>query len=228
MSALAGGQLPLALGFRPALGREDFLVGASNQDAVAWLDLWPDWPAPALIVHGPAGCGKTHLAEVWRARSNAVRLADDIASVPAVGGASAMVVEDVERRLASPTEERALLHIYNVAKEQGHHLLLTSREPAIRWGLALPDLRSRLLALPAVAIGPPDDALIGAVLVKQFADRQVRVSPEVVNYVLARIERSFAAVRRIAAALDAAALAEQRAITTALAREVLRKEGFGA
>ena len=217
--------MPLDFGHRPALGREDFLVAASNQDAVAFLDLWPDWPARGLVVYGPEACGKTHLAQVWRARSGAVEIAPDTLSREApslLGDARHAVVEG----LAPGIHERGLLHLYNYLTGQGGTLLLTAATPPVRWAVELPDLRSRLLALPAVAVGAPDEALIEAVMIKQFADRQVRVAPDVVTFLVPRLERSLATVRRVVTALDAAALAERRAITVPLAREVLHRLGI--
>jgi chromosomal replication initiation ATPase DnaA len=219
-------QMPLDLGHRAALGREDFLVAPSNRDAVAWLDLWPNWPAPGLVVYGPEACGKTHLAEVWRARSHALMLRpDDIAGrdAPAIlGMAQTVVIEQADRSV----DERALLHLFNYLAAEGGSVLLTAVRPPTQWGLKLADLRSRITALPAVAVGSPDDALIEAVLVKQFSDRQIRVTPDVIAYLVPRLERSLAAVRALVAALDETALAERRAITIPLARRVLRGLGL--
>jgi chromosomal replication initiation ATPase DnaA len=221
------GQMLLDLGHRAALGREDFLVAPSNGDAVAWIDLWPNWPAPALVIYGPEACGKTHLAEVWRARSGARRLTPpDIAGREAptiTGGALTLVIEHADRC----TDERALLHLFNYVAGQGGTLLLTATTPPAQWRTVLADLRSRLTALPAVAVGAPDDALIQAVMVKQFADRQIRVSPEVIAYLVPRLERSLATVRAVVAALDTAALAERRAVTVPLARQVLERVTAG-
>jgi len=217
--------MPLDLGHRPALGREDFLVAASNREAVAFLDLWPDWPARGLVLYGPEASGKTHLAQVWRARSGAVAIEGEALSrdVPALlGEAHHVVVEG----LGAVVNERGLLHLYNYLTGEGGTLLLTAASPPVRWEISLPDLRSRLLALPAVAVGQPDEALIEAVMVKQFADRQVRVAPDVVTFLVPRLERSLGAVRKVVAALDAAALAERRAITVPLARQVLHRLGI--
>lgn len=222
------GQLPLDLGHRPALGMEDFLVAECNRAAVAWLDRWPRWPGPALVIHGPAGCGKTHLAHVWQAESGAVSIVPGdlaAASPPALmGRARAGVIEGADAGLTD-AGERGLLHLYNWLAEAGGHLLLTGACAPARWPLRLPDLASRLGAAPAVAVGPPDDALLAAVLVKQFADRQLPVGEEVVTYLLPRMERSFDAVRRLVAALDRAALAARRPVTVPLVREVLAREG---
>ncbi len=207
------------LGARPAFGRDDFLVAPCNEAAVAWLDRWPDWPGPALVVHGPPGSGKSHLAQVWRARSGA----EAVAASALAGDApdafrEALVVEDVGR---GPLDERALLHRYNRAHERGGHLLLTAESPPVRWPLALPDLASRLRLAPAAALGMPDDALLGALVVKLFADRQMAVAPEVPAYLVPRIERRFDALADLVDALDRAALAENRPVTVPLARAVL-------
>ena len=215
-------QLALDFGHRAALDADDFLIADSNREPVMWLDRWPDWPAPALTIHGPPGCGKTHLAHVWQARSRARPLrADDIAGrepAEALGEWRYAVVDDID---PGRLDEHALLHLYNVVAERNGHLLLLAEAPPARWPIALPDLRSRLAAAPAVAVGAPDDALIGAVLAKLFADRQLRVGEEVVTFLLARMERSLDAARRIVAALDAAALTGRRNITVPLARRVL-------
>ena len=214
-------QLVLDLGHRSAHGVDDFLVAPCNRDAVAWLDRWPDWPAPALALFGPAACGKTHLAHIWMTRSgaqmlSAARLAES-APDRLLAQTPNMVVDD-----AGPgIDERSLLHLYNMVGEAGGHLLLTGRIAPARWAVGLADLRSRLNAAPAVAIGRPDDALIGAVLVKLFADRQLQVDGEVLAYVVARMERTFAAARALVAALDRSALAAHRRITIPLAREVM-------
>lgn len=213
-------QLTLGLSHRPALGRDDFLVTSSNAEAVAWLDRWPDWPATALALHGPSGSGKTHLAQVWRRRSGAVEAGRSF-DPPALAAAGAVVLDLGDA--ASPADERALLHLYNLLAERRGHLLLVGREPPARWPVALADLRSRLSTAPAVALLPPDDELRAAVMVKLFADRQLRVDVEVVTYLLQRLDRSFAAIGDIVAALDETALAERRPITVPLARAVLAR-----
>jgi chromosomal replication initiation ATPase DnaA len=214
------GQLPLDLGFRPALGRVDFLVASCNEAAVAWLDRWPAWGATALVLSGPPGSGKTHLGEVWRARSGAVAIAPDAltsASLPSLlGAASAVFLDDAER-----ADEEALLHLFNLLAERHGHLLLASRESPARWATRLADLRSRLVASPTVAVAAPDDGLMGALLVKLFADRQLAVGEEVIAYLLVQLDRSFEAACETVAALDRAALAGNRAVTVPLARSVL-------
>jgi DnaA regulatory inactivator Hda len=222
-------QLPLELALRPALGREDFLVAPSNEVAVAWIDRWPDWPGPALALYGPPGCGKTHLCQVWRAASGAVEIdAGRLARAEPpelLGAARACVLDDAETLLGGEgANAERLLHLFNSVVERGGQLLLTARAAPARWPCGLADLASRLAAAPAVRLEAPDDALMEALLVKLFADRQLAVGEELVRYLLARMERSFAAARALVAALDRASLAERRALTVPLARRVL--EGY--
>lgn len=228
MNTVSHAQLALDFDHRPSLSGDDFLVAASNAAAVAWLDRWPDWPAPGLIIHGPGGCGKSHLVEAFRARSGAVPMtAEMLRSGNAVSGvaeARAWVVDDADHIVAS-LPETALFHAFNAVAEIGGHILMTAAAPPGRWGIALPDLSSRLNALPTAGIGRPDDELVEAVLIKHFADRQLRVDGDVLSYVTARMERSFAEARRLVAAVDAAALAERRNITVPLVRQVLDSMG---
>ncbi len=224
-------QLPFPFGHRPSLADADFLVADANREAAAWMDRWPAWPGPALVVHGPPGCGKTHLASIWCVRAGGVLVAVDAlagADLPALTAQCRAVAVDAADMLAGRAAEEALLHLYNVMAAAGGHVLLTARAPPARWTLDLPDLASRLRAAPAVAVAAPDDAMLDAVLVKLFADRQLRVGADVIAYLRPRIERSFAAAGGIVAALDAAALARRRPITPRLAAEVLREvEGEG-
>jgi chromosomal replication initiation ATPase DnaA len=210
---LTGAQLPLDLGHRRAMGRDDFLVSAANEQAVRWIDRWPDWPPPGIALVGPPGSGKTHLAHVWAERAGAIFGGDDLLGAASQG---AVVVDDAER-----CAQQDLLHLFNTARASGATLLLTATRPPGQWATRLPDLRSRLSTLPVAEIAAPDDALLAAVLVKHFADRQVPVAPEVVTYLLTRLDRSFAAARRAAAALDRAALAQRKPLTVPLARAVL-------
>ena len=214
-------QLPLDLSFRSALGREDFLLAPCNEEAVALLDRWPNWSAVAVVLHGPHGAGKTHLVNVWRDQTGArilegkdlvfeivPELLDD---VPAVAIENAHECADW----------KALFHLYNLCKETGKHLLLTSLEPPSRWGLDLKDLDSRLRTALAVGLKQPEEDLIAALLLKQFSDRHLVVGPEVFSYILPRLERNFTSVRDFVRQVDAESLASHRRITIPLAGQVL-------
>jgi chromosomal replication initiation ATPase DnaA len=219
-------QLPLELGHRAALGRDDFLISDSNRDAVGWIDAWPNWPAPGLVIVGPPASGKSHLAQVWCARADATMVDHAALAAPHAAAGLApserIVIDDADRGV----DERNLLHLYNLLVERGGSLLLTAVEPPSRWSMRLADLRSRLAALPAVAIRRPDDALVQAVLVKLFADRQLRVDPELIAYLAARLDRSLAVAAEAVTILDRAALSARRALTVPFARDTLRSAGL--
>ncbi len=214
-------QLAFDLVHRPALGAEDFFVGPSNQAALDMIDQWPDWPHWALVVAGPPRSGKTHLANVWRLKSNATRLrAVDVSdvAVSVLKTDRTLLVENLESGVGN---EKSLFHLLNVAREEKLSILLTTRTPPGELSIALPDLRSRLRALPLVAIAPPDDMLLKAVLVKHFGDRQLMVEPHVVEYLARHMERSMEAAQILVAEIDRRALAARRRVTRALAADVL-------
>ncbi len=225
MSNASVQQLTFDLGHRTAQGRDDFLIAPSNADAVAWIDRWPDWPAPALVLHGPAACGKSHLAAVWADQTDAVAIApSDLAKIPAdelFARGPHLVIDGVDPWIGDRASETTLFHLYNMAREQGHTILLTFRTAPSRLDFVVADLASRLRAAPAVAIHAPDETLLGAVLVKMFADRQLQVGQDVMTYLLPRMERSFAAARDLVTRADALALAQKRAISVPLVRDVL-------
>jgi chromosomal replication initiation ATPase DnaA len=214
-------QLVFALPRTAAYGRADFLASASNAAALGWLERWPDWPALALVVHGPPGSGKTHLAHLWVERAAAQiylgrTLAESDCGAILGQRQPAVAVDDADRAATT-----ALLHVFNAVAETGGSLLLTAHRPPGVWRPALADLDSRLRAVLAVGIELPDDSLLGAVLAKHFADRQVIVAPAVIDYLVGHMERSFAAAATLAAALDDAALRRGGAVTARLAAGVL-------
>lgn len=213
-------QLPFDLGHRAAFAREDFFVSDCNAAAVAWLDKFPDWPAPLLVMHGPAASGKTHLLHVWREETGAgVYNAAEIDTAPA-----AVIVDDIDTMIGNTVAEEYLLHLYNLQKERGGHILAAAATPPSQWAFRLRDLESRLRAAPAVAIGAPDDPLMAVVLTKLFSDRQTFVSQEVVNFIVPRLTRTFAAMRDIVAAIDHKAMVEKRAITIPLIRDLMQAD----
>jgi len=218
-------QLVFELPHRAAMGLEDFLVSDSNAAAVALVDRWPDWPIGAAILVGPKGSGKTHLANVWQLRAEATpHAASSLTreSVPAVASAGAVIIENVE----TLTDEAALFHLLNLVREQRLQVLLTTDAAPGDLKIALPDLHSRLKALPLASIEAPDDALLRAVLVKLFADRQLSVEPHIVDYVLVRMERSMSAAERFVAEADRQALVLQRRVTRAIAAAALDSLGY--
>lgn len=217
-------QLPLQLPPRPALGRDDFLVGASNAAALAWIDRWPAWPGIALCLVGPPASGKSHLAGVWRQVSGARETSrEELARERAdriLGEGGLLLVEGADAGLA-PEAETQLFHLYNLLGERGGHLLLTGRNAPKRWPVRLPDLASRLATATVAELGRPDDELLRKLLEKLFKDRQLGAGDEVLDYLVRRIPRSFAAARLAVEAIDRYALAERRRITVAAAREAL-------
>lgn len=214
-------QLPLDLGHSPGRSRDDLVVSAANAEAVALVDRWPDWPARVVVLAGPPGSGKSHMAAIWREESEAI-------VVPAGGiGTDAMqrvqagspaLIEDVD---AGALDENGLFHLINAARGADAHLLLTARRFPAAWGISLPDLASRLKAAATVEILEPDDVLLAGVVTKLFADRQVEVEPHVVQFLARRIERSLATAIRVVERLDSMALERKGPITRALAGEAV-------
>jgi len=217
-------QLALALDHPESYAREDFLSGPSNQAALDLIDSWPDWPSHAIALFGPEGSGKTHLATIWAqaagARVISARALTE-AEVPASLATGALVVEDA----AAIADERALFHLINLAREEGAFLLFTAPTPPSAWTLAIPDLASRLRALPIATLEAPDDGMLRAVIVKLAADRQLALDEGVVQYLSIHIERTFAAARAAVIALDNEALRRARPPTRALAAEMFRDRG---
>lgn len=214
-------QLVLDLPHRSALGAEDFLVSPANQAAVEAVDAWPAWTHFALVIVGPEGAGKSHLGQVWQARSGADRIEAatiDRDGIIAREAARHALVEDIDRGLASET---GLFHLLNQAREHRTSVLLTSRRAPGDLVVTLPDLRSRLRALPVVELGAPDDTLLMGVLVKLFADRQLVVEPHVIAYLARHSERSLSAAQALVAEIDRRSLAARRRVTRALVAEVL-------
>jgi chromosomal replication initiation ATPase DnaA len=221
-------QLAFALPHAESFSRDDFLEGPTNAAALALIDSWPDWPNRTMLLVGPEGSGKSHLAAIWAdqsgARSSAAH-ALTAAEVPGSLATGALVIEDLS---PSNCDERALFHLLNLAREDHAFVLLTARTPPSASDFELRDLRSRLRAVPAVTLLPPDDALFRALIVKFCADRQIIVDESVVSYLATRIERSVVAARQAVERLDTEALRLGRPVTRALAAELLRDDGEAA
>ncbi|MDO9486731.1 MAG: DnaA/Hda family protein [Sphingomonadaceae bacterium] len=197
-------QIALPLAYKAADGERDFFVSEANAHAVAYLDRWADWDHPVALLVGPEGAGKSHLARIFARQSGAE------------------VIDDLGAGREGDQDDEAVFHAWNRAGAR--RLLLVSRFAPPQWRLTLPDLRSRLAATPQIAIAAPDDALLAAVLAKQFRDRGLKIGPDVVSYVMARIERSFATAAEVVDRLDAASLAAGRAVTVPLARAALAEQ----
>jgi chromosomal replication initiation ATPase DnaA len=216
-------QLAFVLPHEESLTRDNFLEGPANATALALIDAWPEWPSRTMLLVGPEGSGKSHLAAIWAEGSGARSTnahALTLANVPPALATGALVVEDLR---SQDFDERALFHLLNLAREDGASVLITARLPPSAFDIELRDLRSRLRALPAVSLLPPDDVLFRALIVKSCADRQLTVDDAVVGYLANRIERSYAAVRDTVGLLDREALRMGRPVTRAFAAEILRQ-----
>lgn len=221
-------QLPLDLPHRPSLERDDLVVSAANRLAVEAVDAWPDWSHPVLLVTGPPGSGKSHLAEIWALEAGATVAGQSGAGRSDVGDILKtpdfrVVVDDVDR---GGLDEDALFALVNAARLGGGWLFLTGRKLPAAMEIATPDLRSRLSAATIVPLGAPDDALLTGVLAKLFADRQIEVEAGALRYLVERMERSLDAARRIVAAVDREALAVKARVTRPLLRRVLEEGGW--
>lgn len=221
--------MPLELPHRPGLSEEDFFEAPSNEKALAMVRLWPGWPQKTLLLRGPAGSGKSHLAAIWARRAGA-RLfhARDLTPelAPELSHEAALVLDNADQ---APERETEMFHLLNLAFESGCFLLIVARKEPDLWGLATPDLLSRLRRAPQVAILSPDEDFLRALLVKLFHDRQIRVEQNLIDYLSLRLERSFEAAQNIVAALDREGLARGRPVTRALAARLLAESsGFSA
>jgi chromosomal replication initiation ATPase DnaA len=215
-------QLAFALPHAESLTRDNFLEGPANAAGLALVDSWPEWPNRIMLLVGPEGSGKSHLAAIWAEQAGARSISAHALTPAAVPGALAtgtLVVEDLN---APDFDERALFHLMNLAREDEAFVLITARVPPSAAQIELRDLRSRLRAVPVISLLPPDDQLFRALIVKFCADRQMTVDETVVGYLATRIERSSAAARRAVELLDTEALRLGRPVTRALAADLLR------
>ncbi len=213
-------QLALDLPHRQSWDEADFFITSRNEHALGLVTAWPNWHAPAAVIFGPPQSGKTYLANIWRNRSNGEfielpRLAEHIWTAPY----TPLIIEDVD---TSAFCETAFFHHLNLAREHGSFILLTAQTAPGQWKISLPDLRSRIRSYPAAEIQPPDEEHLASLLLKHFSDRQIEVAPDVISYLVARMERSMAAAQTVAEQLDKLALAEQKKVTRAFAAKVLK------
>ena len=201
-------QIPIAFPVRESFSREDFMPAPCNLEALAWIDRWPDWNYPALIVYGANGCGKSHMLALWQSKV----------------GDSHIAIDNAETIFGDDAAERDLFHRFNIAKENGTSILLTMEHPVSHYDIALADLSSRLRAAPSIEIQSPDDIALQGVFLKLCHDRQLKITPDIIAYIMPRIERRYAAVRELVEKIDAASLSEKRAVTVPLVRTFLNAE----
>ncbi|MBV9347402.1 MAG: chromosomal replication initiator DnaA [Pseudolabrys sp.] len=223
MSAqFASRQLTLALGHDESFARDDFVSGAANAAGLDLVERWPDWPSKIVALIGPEGCGKTHLATIWAeatgARILSAKLLSEVDPTAALA-TGALVVDDLA---PNGLAERALFHLLNLAREENVFVLLTARSAPSSWPIEIRDLQSRLRALPAVAMAPPEEKLLRTLIVKLAADRQLMFDGSLVSFLVSRIERSFAGAREAVNRLDQEAMRQKRPVTRALAAELFR------
>ncbi len=216
-------QLGLDLPSTPALGRENFFIAPSNAFALSLVEAWPNWPNGKLVLFGPEGSGKSHLVHVWAAKSGAeIVEARDLpkADLPSLAQGP-IAIENVSEIAGNGEAEDALFHLHNLALAANHSLLMTGRAPVAQWALQLPDLKSRVQAATSAELAPPDDTLLAALLGKLCTDHQLRPKPDVIPYLVRRMERSFASAQQLVTQLDRVSLAQRRPITRQLASDVL-------
>jgi len=218
-------QIPFDLGARHAYGREDFQLGKSNFEAVGWIDKWPNWPAPVVILQGPAASGKSHLAAVWQDKAKAKNIkAEDLIKCTAeelYERGATLVLDGLDPWLGDRAAETTLFHLYNMLKEGQKTMMMTMRMTPTHADFVIPDLASRFRAAPTISIHAPDDMLLASVLIKLFSDRQLTVNNDVLSYLLPRMERSFAAAHEVVQRADHKALSQKRGISVPLMRKVL-------
>jgi|TARA_B110000908_G_scaffold76259_1_gene91794 chromosomal replication initiation ATPase DnaA len=220
-------QLSFDLPVIPALGRDDFMIAPSNAVAVAMIEATQDWVGEKLVLCGPTGSGKTHLAHVWAGTQNGqIIVASDLidADIPALA-LTPTAIENLPDIAKNQAAQTALFHLHNLMQSNGQPLLMTGTGAPNHWGMSLPDLQSRIDAAGVATLNAPDDTLLSAVIAKQFNDRQLMPRPDVIPYLVLRIDRSFAAARDVVAAMDEHSLSRHKPLTRALAGQVLDNLG---
>ena len=214
-------QLLLNLRTFPSMGREDYIVSSINKDAVIWLDVWPNWPSLGFIVCGPAGSGKGHLASALQTLSHGFIIEAKNLEESKLGNLTknkCLIIEDIHQFKS----EKLLLHIYNMMVERNNNLMFTSNKPISHINFKLLDLKSRILSMPQINIGLPDDELLKSLLVKQFADKGVLVDFEVINYLIKRIDRSFESIIKMVSRINPLSLEKSKKITIPFLKNVFK------
>lgn len=221
-------QLPLAFKHEPFLGKEDFMVASCNAEAFAYVENWPDWPFFAICLYGPTGSGKSHLANMFSENvSIKTRFPYKIPNIRASEVNTGtlrffeqhpcLIIEDLNENI----DNEAMFHLYNQYRNEGGYILFTSETAPARLNISLPDLRSRLNIVPSIEIKEPGDDLLQALIVKLFTDRQIVIGEEVLNYIVANMQRSYAYARKLVAEIDNISLARKRAVTIPVVKEAL-------
>lgn len=213
-------QLALALQFQMSFAREDFLLSTSNTEAFSQVMDWPISPSRSLALVGPKGSGKSHLAAIWAEQMGARRVRAkelDTTQLRAHLATGALVLEDASAKDA----QTPLFHLLNLVREEEAFLLLTAQTPPSQWDVPLKDLASRLRAMPLATLHAPDEALLKAVYVKLFADRQMNVDTGVIDYLMQHTTRTLSHAQKIVGQLDQLSLEKGRKITKLLVNEVI-------
>ena len=219
-------QIPLSFEITPSKGRDDLIVSQSVQGAITMIDEWPNWPSHLVVLAGPTGSGKSHIAHIWLQKADAIEssLVDDADDLVETVKTTPILIENVDQLLASSqADETQLFHLLNAAKEAGSFVLMTARSWPASWKVSLPDLASRIKAATIVEISEPDENLLSQVIFKLFADRQVEIDEKTVNYLVMRMERSLAVASNIVEAMDELALSKKTSVNRTIAAEVLAK-----
>ena len=219
-------QIPLSFEITPSKGRDDLIVSQSVQGAITMIDEWPNWPSHLVVLAGPTGSGKSHIAHIWLQKADAIEssLVDDADDLVETVKTTPILIENVDQLLASSqADETQLFHLLNAAKEAGSFILMTARSWPASWKVGLPDLASRIKAATIVEISEPDENLLSQVIFKLFADRQVEIDEKTVNYLVMRMERSLAVASKIVEAMDELALSKKTSVNRSIAAEVLAK-----
>ena len=212
-------QLTFDLPAGVALTAGDFFVSEANAAAYVLVTHVDSWPERKLVLTGPEGSGKSHLARVFATNEDALIIQADTLTGDMTRPKKPVVIENVEGLTTSG--ETAMFHLHNHMRETGLPLLITARSAPSRWNIALPDLASRMQATTPTVIGDPDDDLLTAIIMKLFADRQIMPSPKLPSFLAARIERSFKAAADIVGAMDEASLRLKRDVNEKLAGQIL-------
>jgi DnaA regulatory inactivator Hda len=219
-------QLLLELPLKPNYSKTDFVESSCNGEAIQWIERWPDWPVKMIAIFGETGCGKTHLAHIWQEKAQAKYLTPSdihqLSPLEATQDTSAIVLDDVDLIVNEKSSQDWLFHFYNLMKEDQKDLLLCCQTPPTQWPVSLPDLKSRLATVMSIAVNPPDEEALKAVLFKLCSERGMTLSADVGEYILRRVERSFDSIRSLVATLDQHTLSQHRQLTLGLVREVFK------